>query len=85
MEIKYQTITNCQINSFCFRSNGSIVMKRTVEKQEPSTSKKFKNEEEAADFINSLKLKRLKAAESISEFKFNKKRVKILTEVSDFL
>lgn len=56
-------------------------MKRFLETSEASTTKKAKTEEGSSEFLTSLQTNRLKAAESISAFKFNKKRVKILTKV----
>lgn len=57
-------------------------MKRFLETGEASTSKKTKSESESSSgFLTSLHKNRLKTAESISDFKFNKKRVKILSKV----
>lgn len=56
-------------------------MKRYLATSEASTSKKVK-EDKASELLDTFQTNRLKAAESIVDFRFNKKRVKILTEVS---
>jgi hypothetical protein len=57
-------------------------MKRFLETDQASTSKKAKTEAaESSEFLTSIQNNRLKAAESIADFKFNKKRVKILSKV----
>jgi hypothetical protein len=61
-------------------------MKRFLDTSEASTSKKVKVENAASsEFLTSLQNHRLKAAASISEFKFNKRRVKILSKVKEIL
>ncbi|KAL7052158.1 hypothetical protein ACKWTF_004794 [Chironomus riparius] len=54
-------------------------MKRFLTSDEPSTSKKAKTE----DFLEEIQNNRLKTAESIVEFKFNKKRIKILNKYDE--
>lgn len=57
-------------------------MKRFLKTDEASSSKKVKIENAASsEFLTKLKEQRLKAGEDITDFKFNKKRVKILTKV----
>ena len=54
-------------------------MKRFLTSDEPSTSKKAKTE----DFLQEIQNNRLKTAESILDFKFNKKRIKILNKYEE--
>ena len=54
-------------------------MKRAASSEEPSTSKKAKNE----NFLEEIQNNRLKTAESILDFKFNKKRLKILNKYEE--
>ncbi|CRL08549.1 CLUMA_CG021341, isoform A [Clunio marinus] len=59
-------------------------MKRFLEtNDQQSSSKKTKTENSSSDFVISIQNNRLKTAESIRDFKFNKKRVKILSKVED--
>lgn len=54
-------------------------MKRFLNTDEASTSKKPKTE----DFLQEIQNNRLKTAESILDFKFNKKRVKMLNKYEE--
>lgn len=55
-------------------------MKRFLETGEASTSKKLKSEG-SSEFIADLQKSRSAAGDGIINFKFNKKRVKILSKV----
>lgn len=55
-------------------------MKRSSETGEASTSKKLKTEA-SSEFLADLQKYRSAAADGIINFKFNKKRVKILSKV----
>lgn len=75
------TFSNVNISINLINILPRITMKRYLATSEASTSKKVK-EDKASELLDTFQTNRLKAAESIVDFRFNKKRVKILTEVS---
>ncbi|KAG5677767.1 hypothetical protein PVAND_007498 [Polypedilum vanderplanki] len=56
-----------------------FIMKRTLSTEDASTSKKSKND----DFLEEIHNNRLKTADSIQQFKFNKKRLKFLNNLDE--
>ncbi|KFM75820.1 Deoxyribodipyrimidine photo-lyase, partial [Stegodyphus mimosarum] len=64
---------------------GMSKQKKLTDYGNPSKKQKVEeiNEAETTEFLNSISSERLSCASSVKDFKFNKKRVKVISEAKD--